>query len=207
MMKVATLVLRDFEGPIYGDAIGVDYGAWVLYERKIPMLFACGDFDSVDENQRKILEKNIARLIKLPVHKDVTDFGYVLSLLEEYDLIYVYGALGGRKDHEYVNIRYLKDDSRLIFLDESNRIRLYRPGRYEFRKEKEWDYFSVLPLSEGEITLEGFKYPLNKQKINSQSQFLTSNELIDETAVMVLEHASAMIILSKDTQKHKKNGS
>ena len=65
----------------------------------------------------------------------------------------------------------------------------------------------MLPLSEGEITLEGFKYPLNKQKINSQSQFLTSNELIDETAVMVLEHASAMIILSKDTQKHKKNGS
>ena len=120
MMKVATLVLRDFEGPIYGDAIGVDYGAWVLYERKIPMLFACGDFDSVDENQRKILEKNIARLIKLPVHKDVTDFGYVLSLLDEYDRIYVYGALGGRKDHEYVNIRYLKEDSRLIFL--MNRI-------------------------------------------------------------------------------------
>ncbi len=198
MMKVATIVLREFEGPIYGDAVGVDYGAWVLLEKKIPMLFACGDFDSVNSEQKSLIQSSVDEVVALPEEKDVTDFAYALSLLEEYDRIYVYGAMGGRKDHEYLNLRYLKEDDRLIFLDEKNKVQLYRPGSYTFRKRKQWRYFSVLPLSQGLISLQGFKYPLDKEKISSRSHFLTSNELIDEKAVMILEDTSAIIIFSND---------
>lgn len=197
-MKVATLVLRDFEGPVYGDVIGVDYGAWVLFEKNIPMLFACGDFDSINSYQKNLLQKHLSKMIYLNEEKDVTDFGYTLSLLDDYDLIYVYGAMGGRKDHEYLNLRYLKNDDRLIFLDSQNKVKLYQPGEYLFKKSDEWTYFSVLPQGEGFISLDGFKYPLSKEKISSKSQFLTSNELIDENARMVLEQTSVIIIFSKD---------
>ena len=61
-----------------------------------------------------------------------------------YDKIIVYGGLGGRIDHEIVNIRLCEQfANKITFVDENNKLTAYSTGTYEFKKEYQY-------ISEGE---------------------------------------------------------
>ena len=85
--------------------------------------FVVGDGDSADHEMDELLNP----------HKDVSDFGYVLDqITENFETIFLYGFLGGRRDHEWFNFgeahRYL--------------CRRKSPCRFEFEKR-------VFALSKG----------------------------------------------------------
>ena len=197
-MRRVNIVLRTADlQEIQGDVIGVDQGAWFCYENNISLKLACGDFDSITSEQLKILQKQDFSVIVLPSEKDVTDFEYALSLCDDYDEIVVYGALGARRDHEYVNLKLASFDPRIILKDSNNLIRKYGPGTYYFSPDQ-YRYFSLLVLKEGYITYEGFKYPLTQRQIFLDDVYLTSNEIISERAKMTLEKAEVLLIRSND---------
>lgn len=197
-MKRVNIVLRTSDlSSIQGDVIGVDQGAWFCYEQEIAMTLACGDFDSITLEQLKILQMQDFSVIVLPKEKDQTDFEYALSLCQGYDEIWVYGALGGRKDHEYINLTLASIDDRIVLLDQQNKIQKYNPGTYYFSQDN-YRYFSLIVLKAGVITYEGFKYPLTKRKIAPNDLYLTSNEIKDKQAKMILEGAEVLLIRSND---------
>ncbi len=195
-MKHVTIILNEPLGQIYGDVIGVDYGALLCTQKKIPMALACGDFDSVKQSDLKAIEEGAKRFLQLDPIKDITDFSYALSQCDDYDVIHVYGALGRRIDHEMINIIQAFQDPRIILYNQSNRIQSFTEGEYSFKKG-EYKYFSIIPFESFTITLEGFKYPLHKVNVNPFEDYLSSNEIIDD-ATMIIHQGRILCIQSND---------
>ena len=101
-MRTVTLVLGDFEGTVEGDVIGVDYGALVCLNKGIPVMLACGDFDSVSEEDFQRIKNYADTTIRLNPMKDDTDFLFAYKQAGNYDEIIVYDINDVSKD-DYEN--------------------------------------------------------------------------------------------------------
>lgn len=192
-MKRVTLVLGETSLPIQGDVIGVDRGAYFCASQSIPMILACGDFDSVNHDELQVIKDKVDTIEYLNPIKDITDFEYALSHTHEYDEVLVLGGLGRRRDHEYVNVLLTINDSRIILLDETNRIKKYDAGVHRIYKD-DYQYCSFIVLTQGVISLEGFKYPLENRIIYPKDTYLTSNEILDSDGILNLESGSVLCI-------------
>lgn len=79
---------REEEGQGYSETkgncsdllIGADRGAWFLYQMGIRPDYLIGDFDSVDDDERRAMEDWKVPLAVLPTHKDDTDTEAALNL-------------------------------------------------------------------------------------------------------------------------------
>ena len=111
MKKVNLVASMPYHGQ-YEDAdyIGVDKGASYLIQRNKSMVAVIGDFDSISSEDLMHVRRLPLRMEKLNVIKDETDLeaAIKLALSLEYEIINVYGALGGRIDHSLTNINMLK---------------------------------------------------------------------------------------------------
>lgn len=201
-MKIVSIILSHIEDRIQkdliGDVIGVDYGAWFCIKNNIPMKFACGDFDSVTKSQKKDILKLDIPVHTLPTHKNMTDFEYALTLCDSYDLIYVFGGLNGRKDHEILNVKFAIADERIILVDKTNSIQTISKGEHLINKAN-YEYLSFIPMEASIITIEGVKYPLERQKVAVHDSYLTSNEIEKEQAYVQVHEGSFILIQSNDT--------
>lgn len=192
-MRQVTIVLGPFDYPIEGDVIGVDYGAYYCARNNIDMIFACGDFDSVTQEEFKLIESSTPKIDKLNPIKDMTDFEHALTCTQDYDSVLVLGALGNRRDHEYVNVILASKDSRITLVDDVNWIKKYDAGQHRIHKDH-YKYCSFIVIEEAQITLEGFKYPLRNRKVYPGDTYLTSNEIINESGILDIKSGSLLCI-------------
>src|SRR5699024_9685727 len=74
--------------------IGADRGVITLMEREIHVNYALGDFDSIDNNQKKTVQQNADVFEIHPPEKDKTDLEIALqkALSLEPDTIYLFGV-------------------------------------------------------------------------------------------------------------------
>lgn len=198
-MKTVNLVLRPFKGVLEGEeTVGVDRGALYCLKMNIPMLFACGDFDSITSDDLMNLEASNVTIYQYPEDKDLTDFEIALRYVQsDYDVIHVYGAFGDRKDHEYLNVLFAIDNPKIVLHDENNRIQVYESGIHHFNKTV-FTYFSIIPLMESTITLRGFRYNLECRSVNIQSRYLTSNRIEDEVGELHVIDGRVLVIETKE---------
>lgn len=198
-MKTVNLVLRPFKGTVEGSVtVGVDRGALFCLETDIPMIFACGDFDSVTPKELERIQALEIPIHQYPEDKDLTDFEIALRYVQsEYDVIHVYGAFGDRKDHEYLNVLFAIDNPNIVLHNENNRIQVYESGVHYFNKN-EFTFFSIIPLMESVITLQGFRYNLKQRSVNMQSRYLTSNRLEDEVGELHVNFGKVLVIETKE---------
>lgn len=203
-MESVTLVLGNIKTIdkelLIGDLIGVDHGAKLLAQQGIQMRLSIGDFDSVDKEDLEVIKKHSNEMIVLQKEKDESDFEAALNRTHGYDKVFVYGGLGGRFDHQYVNIQLLKNDNRLVFLDEQNQIEVKREGTYPIIRNK-FQYVSFFSLNEAVISLIGFKYALDQYPLKHDDLFALSNELLYEKAKLIVHSGKVLMIQSKDIQK------
>lgn len=192
-MKTVTLVLNEFHEEIEGDVIGVDYGAYVCAKKNIPMILACGDFDSVTEKEFEVIKQYASKVIRLVPEKDETDFTYAYSLCDEYDSIRVLGGLGGRRDHEYMHIITAIQDPRIQMFDRQNKIYSLSSGNHVIKKDT-YKYVSLHIIREGTLSFEGVKYPLYQREVKIGDTYLTSNEILEECAKLTLEDARVLVL-------------
>lgn len=193
-MKRVNLVLRPTDIPIIGDTIGVDSGALYCLDKNIDMLLALGDFDSITKEDLVKLETSGVRVIKFPEDKNEIDFELALNYVDDYDEIYVYGGLGNRRDHEYMLMNFVMRDPRIVVIDKENRIQMREKGEYNYTKSN-YKFLSIIPLSDGVISLSGFKYPLYNVEINKRSFYLTSNQIVDK-GIITLSKGKILVIES-----------
>lgn len=205
MLKTATVLLgspRAYPNEFHGDVIGVDYGAYVLAQHHIHMKLALGDFDSVDQTQFETIISYSDEIIRLDPIKDESDSEVALKLCVErgYQEIHVWGALGSRQDHAYVNILLAKRFPQVILADDYNLICTLTRGQKTLSKS-DYRYFSVFALEESVLSLEGFKYPLIKERFNEQTTLGLSNEISEKKALITVHQGKVLIIQSNDTPK------
>jgi len=171
--------------------------------------YVVGDFDTADPQL-------IAKYKELPfivweVHwpeKNETDTELARSraLAIGCEEIAFLGATGGRADHLLGNIHALylcmQKGVDAYLVDAQNKIYLLDEGKV-FCREAVWgNYISFLPYTEAVtgITLQGFKYPLDKREIRQGEEvgLCISNELTEAKAVLTFGTGVLVCVESHD---------
>lgn len=182
------------------DYIGADKGALFLARKKIRMAFSIGDFDSVSENERGLIELYSDEVIALNPVKNNSDSEAAVdeAIHRGYRRIFIAGATGGRLDHEIVNIRLCwKYPDRVILFDDKNYTRALGEGAHRIDKNG-YQYLSLFAENECEISLNGFKYELDHRVITERDLYGLSNEILGETGEIYVHRGSVLTVQTND---------
>lgn len=198
--SVAIILKRCDSIPTAENYIGVDKGALTLVRNGKRMLLAIGDFDSVEESDLAYIKEYSDTLIQLNPIKDDTDSeAAVMYAIENgYHKIHLYGGLGGRLDHAMINLRLVSRFPETVYLyDQNNLIYSLAEGVHSIDKH-DYTYISFFTEDEATISLEGFKYPLDKQQLTNKDTYTTSNEILEDKGIITVHAGKVTVIQSKD---------
>ena len=156
--------------------IGVDIGAYKLASLNMSIDLSIGDFDSVNSDQFKMIQKQSKNIQNFEEKKNHTDTYLALqyALAMEYSEIVIYGGTGGRFDHEFANMNLLKLGKISIV---SNDILMYMLDPGEYSVENKFKYISLFAIEDvKKLTLKGFKYELDNIELTTEDPLCISNE-------------------------------
>lgn len=158
--------------------------------------YVIGDLDSLKGD---VIDQGL-ELIKYPEEKDFSDFELALQKASELkpETIYVYGALGGRKDHEIINILLLAySNIRAVFIEEQ--IEIYNVIEKLNIHEKKGYICSLVSFGGPCLVkeMEGFKYILKEEFLEPSSRGL-SNIIIDNEAYIHTGKGNLIVIVSRN---------
>lgn len=180
--------------------IGVDGGVKHLQNLNIVPDLLIGDFDSIEDlNTFGTIEK-----ITLDSDKDFTDGERAVNYVIEnnFDKVYIFGAIGGRFDHVLSNIfildKLLEAAIQGIVVDEKNIIYLI-DHKINIQPDG-MDYFSIIPLTEKitNVQIIGARYEVHGETFHRASSYGVSNEFIDQEVTISFDQGKALVIKSKD---------
>ncbi len=184
------------------DYIGVDKGALTLANQHIRMVEAIGDFDSIEKEDIQIIRQYASSVEELNPIKDDSDSEHAIkkAIALGYESILVYGGLGGRIDHEIVNIRLCEEyPNRITFIDEENKLTAFHEGEYVFYKE--YQYISVFACCTSIISWENTKYLLDHKELEVNNLLGLSNEIEKEPAKLIVHSGKVLVVESNDKKK------
>ncbi|MFV0342229.1 MAG: thiamine diphosphokinase [Anaerocolumna sp.] len=199
----ATEYIKDLK---YDKVIAVDSGLMYAKELNLSPDYIVGDFDSVDQKVYKEYTSSSAKILQFNPEKDATDTELALDLCLELmaEEVYILGASGSRIDHTLANIhllyRMLKKNVKTYIIDEWNKVYLM-DNQLKLSKDKlHGSYVSLLPFMEvvTGLTLRGFKYPLTNYTMKPYYSLGVSNEMIDDTADIILQTGILIVIEARD---------
>ena len=192
--------------PSSGVWCGVDRGALYLLDKGINPLLSCGDFDSINTEQRKEVEEK-SKYFKVKSSEDLTDaefaLEHILELFEEVEEIDIYGATGRRLDHFFGNILLLNNKKyhhiKIRIIDDNNIITVAKKGLTIFENIEGYKYFSIVPIYEDTLmTIKNSKYEVENLVLTLNRPNATSNEFSSEKAIELQVSANVLVIYSKD---------
>lgn len=183
-----------------GDLYGVDKGAYYLALNGFKDFYAIGDFDSVSCEEFDLIKKSTDKITRLNPIKDDTDLEHVLNYIKNnrYTDVRIYGALGGRQDHNLLNLKLIYlSDLNICAYDERNKVLNVKKGSHIINKDN-YKYLSLLTFEESLIKLDGVKYPLDIVNIDINDNYTTSNEILEDTCKLDLIKGRLLVIQSND---------
>lgn len=191
------LILKD-----YNDVclIGVDKGASFLALNNVKMDYAIGDFDSVDDIELVKIKEFSKEFIKLNPIKDDTDLEHALKFAKERDYkeIDIYGCLGGRQDHNLLNLKFLYlSDSKITYYDQKHKIFLLNKGTHKIYKEN-YKYLSLFVFEKCTLSLKGTYYPIDKKTLILNDNYTISNEILNEYCDIDIYDGKVLMIQCND---------
>ena len=186
-----------------------------------------GDFDSLSEDGKNFLEMQsedipyggmlewklqkgegkVVEVVRLRPEKDDSDTQSAMNYAIQNGAkeIVILGVTGNRVDHLMANFGLLilaqKQDTEVALADRYNYMKLISSGTILKKAEQFGKYVSFFPLGEDVtgLTLEGFKYPLDKYHLTTADSGLTvSNEISEEYAKVTYESGTLLMIMSRD---------
>lgn len=156
--------------------MGVDKGAYQALKKGYPLDLAIGDFDSIEPNMYPYIKQHAKRIKHVQSEKDDTDSALVIkeALALNPENIHIYGGIGGRIDHTYANLLWLKKGP-ITFYTDHHMMTALKPGTHELQHE--YDYVSFFALKTVKsLTLQGFKYELQSYDLEIDDPLGVSNE-------------------------------
>lgn len=166
--------------------------------------FIVGDFDTVNQDLLEHYENDI--ILRHPPEKDQTDTELAIetALKSGCNHLVFFGATGSRLDHSLGNIflleNLLKQGVEAEILNENNRLYLKNQDFVLKRKEARGDFVSLLPLTETveNVTLCGFKYPVENLTFYREKTLGISNEITEEEARAEFSQGIFIVVESRD---------
>ena len=161
--------------------------------------YVVGDLDSME---REMITGEI-EVIQFPEEKDLSDFelGIQKALKMKTEKIYVYGALGGRKDHEIINIVIMAHCAiPVVFIERGTEIHNIID---EIKLRVTRGCICSLVSFDGPCLVKetkGLKYPLKNEFLKPYSRGL-SNIASDEEIYVKVGKGNLIIIINKNNNK------
>lgn len=191
---------------VVGYIVGVDDGAVKLIEKNVNFDVAIGDFDSVSDRQRQLIEEKVKLVLSLPAEKDVTDCEAAVEHVVEqgYQQIYLYGATGGRFDHQFATIglmlKYAKRGVQIYMVDGTNTISILTAGNHCLKKDANKKYVSFFALESAvkNLTLQDVKYPLFGYHLSLDDPLCVSNEALAKSIGVSFDCGYLLVVQSSD---------
>ncbi len=181
--------------------IACDGGLETIHSLDLKPEIIIGDFDSVDYNILELFSET--KKIEYDCEKDFTDLELTLQYCIELkpSEIIVFGATGGRMDHNLSNVgllaRYTEKGLDIKFIDKCNEMFIANKN-IAIKKTKQ--YLTVLPVKyEAVISLKGTKYELDNRKINEFETLTVSNEITGNFAFLDVLEGRVLVIQSDPT--------
>lgn len=194
------------ELPLSNLWCGVDRGALYLLDKGINPLLSCGDFDSINSEQRKEVEQK-SKYFRVKHSEDLTDADFalenILELFDSVEEIDIYGATGRRLDHFFGNILLLNNKKynsvKVKIIDDNNIITIAHSGQNIFEKIEGYKYFSIVPIYENtKMSIKNSKYEVENLVLTLNRPNATSNEFVNEKAIELEVSSNVLVIYSKD---------
>ena len=185
---------------------GVDRGALYLLDKGINPLLSCGDFDSINSEQRKEVEQK-SKYFRVKHSEDLTDADFalenILELFDSVEEIDIHGATGRRLDHFFGNILLLNNEKynnvKVKIIDDNNIITIAHSGQNIFEKIEGYKYFSIVPIYEDtKMSIKNSKYEVENLVLTLNRPNATSNEFANEKAIELEVSSNVLVIYSKD---------
>jgi thiamine pyrophosphokinase len=168
-----------------------------------------GDLDSLDFDNRRVLEENRTEIIAYPEDKDETDLELTLSYTIDagYKQICLVAALGGRLDQTLGNLSLLSDASlaaldvriddgieEVFFTRKQAQIHTLRSA--SSAGGRIGDIVSLIPWGNPVrgIHTEGLRWPLSSETLYPYKTRGISNEMLADVAQIQLESGLLLII-------------
>ena len=152
------------------------------------------------------IKDSAKEVVQAHPEKDDTDLELaVLACFERYPnaCLTIFGAFGGRLDHALANV-FLPSNEKIapymekVFLEDEQNLLTYVPkGRHEIKPVPGMRYLAFLPSDDATLTIEGAKYPLNKDNFFFKKVY-ASNEFIDRPIYLDFDSGYTVVIYSKD---------
>lgn len=158
-----------------------------------------GDGDSFEKTEFFAKEK-----IVFPTRKDKTDteLAVEIALNRGYREIIIFGALGGRIDHEYANFCVLKKicdaGANGVLVDEKNEIFIKKHDFEIYPNDKE--YISFFPFG-GDVegfSVTGLRYSASNMKLECSKAQASSNCFDKEEKATVSFKAGYLLVVRSD---------
>lgn len=190
--------------------IGADHGIIHLLNQGIKPEIGLGDLDSLTPaEKRQLLTQVHDCRFTLPA-KDFTDSQWALKTAFtdlKADQVHIYGATGGRLDHELVNLftptmptfrPYL---GRIKLIDRQNQMTFYGPGQYSLPYQSAYRYLAFVSLTNvRNLTLRQVKYPLTAYQADFPTSWASNEFLPQQAAHFSFSEGIVAVILSKDRE-------
>lgn len=190
----------------YDYYVGVDRACLFLLENGLPLHLAVGDFDSVSADQLATIKARAVAVHQAPAEKNDTDTELALKLIfTQYPEaeVAIYGAFGGRLDHELSNLFLPSDPELALYMgqfslvDENNHVQFFPAGQHQVEKVSGMTYISFMPADEGQVLIADAKYPLTLSHY-FKKKIYASNEFVGDTISFSLDKGYLVVIQSKD---------
>ena len=187
-----------------------DRGSLFLLELGIVPDVALGDYDSLTNHERQLVESKVKDMRYSNPVKDFTDsemLYYAAFIDYRVDDLIVYGATGGRLDHFLVNMyAVLKTPfdqfkEQIKFVDKQNIVRFLGKGRHLISYNSDYKYLGIGTLTEvKDFSISGAKYDLAPVDLKVPTMY-SSNEYLRQQAVKVSCKLGVLIVINSRDKK------
>lgn len=178
--------------------IGVDRGALRLIKRGHHLEHAFGDFDSVTQEEFKMIEEKTKKVHRFAAEKDDTDLqialDFIINHYVDVDPIEIYGAVtsGGRVDHLLSNIwlahdcRFKKMMDKFYFIETDHQMHYLFPGKHLLINTLLYRYLSLISLTPiRKLEISGAKYELEATDFNQPCSLISNEFLVHQDKVEI----------------------
>lgn len=191
----------------FDKIIGIDRGNLFLLRQGIIPDLAIGDFDSLNEAEKKEVFSQVKETQTSPAEKDDTDTQ--LALVRTFECypeaeITLIGATGGRLDHLLANLwlglepRFEPFLTQIKIADKGNIVSYIASGNHTIKKIPTMKYLAFCCLTPvKQLTLKNVKYELSAVDF-LQPTSLASNEFLTGDAEVNFSDGLIAVIQSKD---------
>lgn len=191
----------------YDCYIAVDNGLAYMEQLGLMPEVMVGDFDTASEELvTRYKEIQNITIISLKPEKDETDMESAIdyTIRMGYNKVVLLAAMGGRFDHTLANLhmlyRLFQNGIHGNMVDECNNIYLLQSS-HTLKKEKlHGNYISLLPFTSQvtNLTLDGFKYPLENYCLKAGASIGVSNEAVESECNITFQEGVLIVVEARD---------